>query len=75
VKRSERIYRWLLRLYPREFVEEYGAQMARLYRDRARDEGTLRLWLALADVFRTAPKEQVNVASDGAIWPTSSVWL
>ena len=34
--------------------------MSRLYRDRARDEGVLTLWLALlADVFRTAPKEQV----------------
>ena len=57
-----RLYRRLLRLYPREFQEEYGAEMARLYRDRARDEGALRLWLALlADVFRTAPKEQLNV--------------
>ena len=36
--------------------------MARLYRDRARDEGALRLWLALlADVVRTAPREQLNV--------------
>jgi putative ABC transport system permease protein len=36
--------------------------MACLYRDRARDEGALSLWLALlADVFRTAPREQLNV--------------
>ncbi len=57
-----RLYRRLLRLYPREFQEEYGAEMARLYRDRARDEGVLRLWLALlGDLFRTAPKEQLNV--------------
>ena len=57
-----RLYRRLLRLYPREFREEYGAEMAGLYRDRARDEGALGLWLALlADVVRTAPKEQLNV--------------
>ena len=62
MKTSERIYRLLLRLYPRDFGDEYGAEMARLYRDRARDEGALRLWLALlADVLRTAPKEQLNM--------------
>jgi predicted permease len=57
-----RLYRRLLRLYPREFREEYGDEMSRLYRDRARDENVLTLWLALlADVIRTAPKEQVIV--------------
>ena len=57
-----RLYRRLLRLYPREFLEEYGAEMTRLYRDRARDEGALRLWLDLPlDVLRTAPREQINV--------------
>jgi putative ABC transport system permease protein len=58
-----RLYRRLLRLYPREFQEEYGAEMSCLYRDRVRDEGAaLKLWLALlADVLRTAPKEQLNV--------------
>jgi putative ABC transport system permease protein len=60
--RGARLYRRLLRLYPREFQEEYGAEMAFLYRDRARDEGALRLWPALlADVVRTAPKEQLTV--------------
>jgi putative ABC transport system permease protein len=57
-----RLYRRLLRLYPREFQDEYGAEMARLYRDRARDEGALRLWLALlGDLVRTAPQEQLTV--------------
>jgi putative ABC transport system permease protein len=57
-----RLYRCLLRLYPGEFREEYGAEMACLYRDRARDEGALKLWLALlADLLRTAPREQLNV--------------
>jgi predicted permease len=57
-----RLYRRLLRLYPREFREEYGAELSHLYRDRARDENILTLWLALiADVFQTAPKEHVIV--------------
>ena len=57
-----RLYRRLLRLYPREFREEYGAEMAYLYRDRARDEGVVRLWLGLfADLVRTAPREQLNL--------------
>jgi predicted permease len=57
-----RLYRRLLRLYPREFLEEYGVEMTRLYRDRARDEGALRLWLdLLRDVPRTAPREHINV--------------
>jgi len=33
-----RFYRRLLRLYPQEFREEYGAEMASLYRARAREE-------------------------------------
>jgi hypothetical protein len=57
-----RLYRRLLRLYPREFQEEYGAEMSYLYRARARNEGAVSLWLALlTDLFRTAPKEQLNV--------------
>ena len=57
-----RVYRSLLRLYPREFRDEYGAEMARLYRDRARDEGAFSVWLALlADVFRAVPREQLAV--------------
>ena len=31
---SERIYGWLLRLYPRAFQEEYGAASRQLIRDR-----------------------------------------
>ena len=57
-----RLYRRLLRLYPREFQDEYGAEMECLYRDRARDEGALTVWLALlADVVRPAPREQLAV--------------
>ena len=35
---GERIYRRLLRVYPRDFSEDYADEMACLYRDRARGE-------------------------------------
>src|SRR5688572_5075043 len=54
---SERIYRWLLRLYPREFRDEYGQEMSLLFRDRAL-EGPLRLWVqVLGDFIFHAPRE------------------
>ena len=60
-----RAYRRLLRLYPREFREEYGDEMASVYRHRAADEGAIRLWLALlVDVVRTAPREHVSVLGE-----------
>jgi len=57
VKRSERIYRWLLHLYPRDFRDEYGQEMSLLFRDRATD-GSLRLWLqVVGDLVGHAPRE------------------
>ena len=58
---GERVYRRLLRLYPRDFSEDYGDEMMRLYRDRVRGEGATSVWLALlADLARTAPREQIS---------------
>ena len=58
---GERIYRRLLRLYPRDFSDEYAGEMTRLYRDRVRDEGPASVWLGLAsDLVRTAPSEQIS---------------
>jgi putative ABC transport system permease protein len=58
VKRSERIYRWLLRLYPRDFRDEYGEEMSLLFRARGSD-GVVRLWLqVLGDFVFHAPQEQ-----------------
>jgi putative ABC transport system permease protein len=58
---GERVYRQLLRLYPRDFSDDYADEMTRLYRDRVRGEGTTTVWLALlTDVARTAPKEQMS---------------
>jgi predicted permease len=57
VKRSERLYRWLLRLYPRDFREEYAEEMSLLFRDRSA-VGQGRLWLqVLGDLVFHAPRE------------------
>ena len=58
---GERVYRRLLRLYPRDFSDDYADEMACLYRDRVHGEGPTSVWLALlADLARTAPKEQIS---------------
>ena len=58
---GERVYRRLLRLYPRDFSDDYGDEMTHLYRDRVRGEGAASVWLALvADLARTAPREQIS---------------
>ena len=57
---GERVYRWLLRLYPRDFSDDYADEMTYLYRDRRRAEGATTVWLAfVVDLARTAPREQV----------------
>src|SRR5262245_49967055 len=53
---AERAYRRLLSLYPEEFRVEFGEEMARLFRDRSRDERLPRLSL---EVVKTAPREQL----------------
>ncbi len=56
---GERVYRQLLRLYPRDFSDDYADEMTDLYRDRVRGEGASSVWVALvADLLRTAPREQ-----------------
>ena len=53
---SERIYRRLLALYPRDFRDEYGQEMSLLFRARAR-EGGVRLWCqVLGDLLCHAPR-------------------
>lgn len=61
----ERLYRLLLRLYPREHRRQYGELMVIHFRDQlraARAEGSvLKFWLrTLLDVARTAPLEQME---------------
>jgi hypothetical protein len=67
VRLSERGYRALLYVYPRAFRRDYGAEMARLFRDNCRDayrergsRGVLRLWpAALGDLFLAAARERL----------------
>lgn len=59
---SEKIYAWLLCLYPSHFREAHGEEALELLRDRARDEKgffpSLRLWLdLLADLAISVPRE------------------
>ena len=59
---SEKIYAWLLRLYPSHFRETYGEEALQLFRDRERDEKglfpRLRLWVdLLADLAISVPRE------------------
>lgn len=58
--RHVRVYRGLLRLYPRSFRAEYGAPMAQLFADRLRDDGP-RAWLsAVPDLARTVPLQRIE---------------
>jgi hypothetical protein len=59
---SEKIYAWLLRLFPSHFRKVYGEEALLLYRDRLRDERGLvrrtRLWFdLLLDLAVSVPRE------------------
>jgi putative ABC transport system permease protein len=59
---GERWYRRLLNLYPRDFRDEFGGEMARLYRDRRQEESSWILWGSLVlDLLRTAPSEHLAI--------------
>jgi predicted permease len=59
-----RVYRLLLRAYPRSFREEYGREMEDIFRTRLRDAGTAgrsALWLeAISDVALNAPRVHLD---------------
>src|ERR1043165_9058356 len=64
---GERLYRVLLRFYPREFRRRYGEAMVEFYRDRWRAEAGLHtariIWQEiLFDLMRTAAPERVVAA-------------
>jgi hypothetical protein len=63
---SEKIYAWLLRLYPSHFREAYGDAALQLFRDRSRHERgifpSLRLWLdLLVDLAISVPRQYGHV--------------
>jgi hypothetical protein len=70
---SEKVFAFLLRLYPSHFRETYGEEALQLFRDRARDEkgffAAVRLWFdLLADFAVSLPREyfQVDLALTSA---------
>jgi hypothetical protein len=63
---SEKVYGWLLRLYPSRFREAYGEEALQLFRDRSREETgfllRLRLWAdLLSDLALSVPREYFHV--------------
>jgi hypothetical protein len=71
---SERAYRSLLRVYPRELRDEYGDEMARCFQDLCRDEledrgglGLAALWAhTLPELLYTALKERSTMLTRNA---------
>ena len=74
VATSERVYRALLRAYPRELRDEYGAEMARCFRDLCREEledggglGLAALWArTLPELIYTTLKERSTMLNRNA---------
>ena len=71
---SERVYRSLLRAYPRELRDEYGDEMVRCFRDLCREEledggglGLAALWArTLPELLSTALKERSTMLARNA---------
>jgi predicted permease len=68
---GERLYRWLLRLYPRRFRDRYSSDMLAFYRERIQHDAPSRarfaaIWARLLpDLLLSACAERVTVASVG----------
>ena len=80
---SERAYRSLLRAYPRELRDEYGEEMASLFRDMCREEleeggglGLAALWArTLPESLYTALKERSTMLARNAYRSVAGVAL
>lgn len=80
---SARIYRLLLRAYPRELRDEYGDEMVRCFRDLSREElengggvGLAALWArSLPELLSTALKERSTMLARNAYRPVVGVAL
>jgi hypothetical protein len=80
---SERVYRSLLRAYPRELRDEYGDEMARCFRDLCREDlkdgggvGLAALWArSLPDLLSTALKERSTLLARNAYRPVVAIAL
>ncbi len=62
---SERVYSWLLKLYPERFRRDYGSPAIQLFRDRLKAERGIpqqcRLWVdVISDLAVSVPKEHLR---------------
>lgn len=72
-KLSERLYALLLQLYPRAFRERYAPEMARVLRDRLRDEPAARVWIdVLADAAVSIPLQHMEPVPNAMYPPSAS---
>ena len=70
---SERLYSLLLQLYPRAFRERYATEMARVFRDRLRDEPAARVWIdVLADAAVSIPHQHMEPVPNAMYPPSAS---
>ncbi len=70
----ERGYRLLVRLYPRQFREQYGADMVALFREQCRDESAWSVTVrSLLDLALTVPSQHLETRMHKH--PTSVVTL
>ena len=59
--RAARIYRGLLRVYPRRFRDEYGPDMVLLFAEQLRDEPAVRVWArGVIDLAITIPARHLE---------------
>jgi len=62
VSAADRIYRLVLRCYPKEFRDEYAGEMTQAFRDHLAHDRSPRGWLELAtDLARSAPREHAHM--------------
>jgi hypothetical protein len=68
---GERLYRWLLRLYPRRFRDRYSGDMLAFYRERVKRDAQSNVGLAtiwarlLPDLLISACAERIAIAAIG----------
>jgi hypothetical protein len=59
---SERLYRWLLKLYPEDFHLDYSSDMALAFREQCRTRGAARTWAEIVpDLTLSAWKEHMDL--------------
>src|SRR5689334_8272095 len=59
---SERLYRWLLKLYPEDFHLDYASDLGYAFREQCRARGAVRTWAEIIpDLTLSAWKEHMDL--------------